>query len=89
MAFVAFLISSLIIARLVSRLRWMAEEALSSVNRRLIDAEERERARIARDLHDDIGQRMALLEVKLEQLTTNVPSPTVEVLGTVDELRNV
>jgi len=67
----------------------MAEEALSSVNRRLIDAEERERARIARDLHDDIGQRMALLEVKLEQLTTNVPSPTVEVLGTVDELRNV
>jgi signal transduction histidine kinase len=52
-AIVAFLITSLIIARLVSRLRRMTEEALSSVNRKLIDSEEQERARIARDLHDD------------------------------------
>jgi signal transduction histidine kinase len=39
--------------------RKRAEEALSSVNGRLIEAQESERARIARDLHDDIGQRLA------------------------------
>jgi PAS domain S-box-containing protein len=48
--------------------RKLAEEALSSVSRRLIEAQEAERARIARDLHDDIGQRLALLSVRLEQL---------------------
>jgi signal transduction histidine kinase len=85
-AIVAFLITSFIIVRLVSKLRKMAEEALSSVNRRLIDAEERERARIARDLHDDIGQRVALLHVKFEQLRTDLPDGTVAALATMDEL---
>jgi signal transduction histidine kinase len=64
----------------------MAEEALSTVNRGLIDAEERERARIARDLHDDVGQRMALVVNRLEQLRTDVPNPTVNVLAMIDEL---
>ena len=86
-AIVAFLVTSLIVSRLVSRLRQMAEEALSSVNRGLLDAEERERARIARELHDDIGQRVALLQVKVEQLRTDVPNPGVEVLAALDELQ--
>jgi signal transduction histidine kinase len=41
------------------------EEALSTVSRRLIEAQEQERRRIARELHDDIGQRLALLAVNL------------------------
>ncbi len=45
-----------------------AERALSNVSRRLIDAQERERSRIARELHDDIGQRLALLSVSLTGL---------------------
>ena len=45
------------------------EEVLSSLSRRLIQAQEAERARIARDLHDDIGQRLAVLTMTLEQLT--------------------
>ena len=49
------------------------EEALSSVNGRLIEAQESERARIARDLHDDIGQRLALLAMGLEQLKGLLP----------------
>jgi len=49
--------------------RKRGEEALSSISRRLIQAQEAERARIARDLHDDIGQRLALLSMTLEQLT--------------------
>jgi PAS domain S-box-containing protein len=38
-----------------------ARETLSAVNRSLIEAQERERTRIARELHDDIGQRLALV----------------------------
>src|SRR4029434_7282515 len=48
--------------------RKLAEEALSSVNRRLIEAQESERARIARDLHDDISQRLALLTLTLRRV---------------------
>ena len=44
-----------------------AEESIASVNRRLIAAQEAERARIARELHDDINQRLALLVVQIEQ----------------------
>ena len=43
----------------------LAEEALSSVSRRLIEAQEQERTRIARELHDDINQRIALLSIEL------------------------
>ena len=42
-----------------------ATEALSRVSGLLIAAQEEERARIARELHDDIGQRLALLAVQL------------------------
>ena len=49
--------------------RKRGEEALSSLSRRLIQAQEAERARIARDLHDDIGQRLAVLMMRLEELT--------------------
>jgi PAS domain S-box-containing protein len=53
--------------------RRRAEEALSSVNGRLIEAQESERARIARDLHDNIGQRLALLSVVLENVKRLLP----------------
>jgi PAS domain S-box-containing protein len=48
--------------------RKQAEEALASVSHKLIEAQEKERTRIARELHDDINQRIALLAVELEQL---------------------
>ena len=73
-AIMAFLVTALVIASLVSKLHNAAEEALSSVNRRLIESEERERARIARELHDDIGQRLALLTNELEQLQHDPPT---------------
>jgi signal transduction histidine kinase len=41
---------------------------------------------VARDLHDHIGQRVALLSVQLEQLKTDVFGSSVEIISQVDEL---
>ena len=65
--------------------RKLAEEVLASVSRRLIEAQEQERTRIARELHDDIGQRLALLAIELEQLQQNPPNLS-EVRGRMGEL---
>jgi PAS domain S-box-containing protein len=64
--------------------RKRAEEALSCMNRRVIEAEERERNRIAKDLHEDIGQRLALLAVGIEQLKNDLPNRNVELLDRMD-----
>src|SRR5262249_26363632 len=48
--------------------RKLAEEALSTMSQRLIEAHEEERSRIARELHDDINQRIALLAAHLDHL---------------------
>ena len=45
----------------------LAQEALEKVGGKLIEAQEEERSRIARELHDDICQRLALLSMELEQ----------------------
>lgn len=65
----------------------LAEEALSTVSRRLIDAQEQERTRIARELHDDICQRLAMLEVELDLLHQSPPHSRVELRNRLDELR--
>src|ERR1700739_327394 len=67
-AIAAFMVTSFIIASLVSRVRKQTEEALSSVSYKVIEAEEKERQRIAKDLHEDIGQRVTLLVIEIEQL---------------------
>ncbi len=59
--------------------RKRAEEAVASVNRKLIESQEKERARIARELHDDTCQRLALLANGLEQLQRNSPNLPAEV----------
>ena len=50
-----------------------AERAVSSLSSRLIHAQEEERARIARELHDDIGQRLALLAIGLTDRSRTAP----------------
>ena len=67
--------------------RKRAEEALSCMNRRVIEAEERERNRIAKDLHEDVGQRLALLAVGIDQLKNHLPNRTVELLDRMDAVR--
>jgi PAS domain S-box-containing protein len=61
----------------------LAEAALSDMTRKLVAAQEKERTRIARELHDDINQRLAMLAVELEQVQ-NDPS---EIQQRVSELR--
>jgi PAS domain S-box-containing protein len=62
--------------------RKQMEESISGLSRKLIESQEQERARIGRELHDDISQRVALLANDLEQLGDN-PS---EVQSRVQEL---
>jgi PAS domain S-box-containing protein len=58
--------------------RKQAEEALAGIGRRLIAAHEEERSRIARELHDDVSQRIAMLTIDLEEWNEQVPASAVE-----------
>jgi PAS domain S-box-containing protein len=58
--------------------RKMAEEAFTSLSGRLIDAQEEERRRIAREIHDDYNQRLAVLAFDLEDLAKNIGHPDAE-----------
>jgi PAS domain S-box-containing protein len=65
--------------------RKLAEEALASIGHRLIEAHEEERTWIARELHDDIVQRVALVSVELEQCGQHVADATP---GAHDHIRH-
>jgi len=65
--------------------RKLTEEALSRVGGRLIEAHEEERSRIARDLHDDIGQRLALLVNDVDGLEKDLPDSAVQVRDRIQE----
>lgn len=68
--------------------RKLVETALADVNRRMIEAQDHERTRIARELHDDIGQRLVLLAINLVQLDQSaVHLP--EFSSRVGELKNL
>jgi signal transduction histidine kinase len=64
-------------------LAFQMEHAISSMSRKLIESQEQERARIGRELHDDINQRLAMLGFELERLKGN----PAEIQRHVEELR--
>jgi signal transduction histidine kinase len=55
-----------------------AEERLQELSGRLINAQEEERRRIARELHDGLNQRLALLSIELEQHGQRLPRSAAE-----------
>jgi PAS domain S-box-containing protein len=66
--------------------RKLAEMALTSVSGKLIEAQEQERTRIARELHDDFGQRLAILGIGLQQLKRTLPESDPEDRTRVQEM---
>jgi PAS domain S-box-containing protein len=54
--------------------RKRAQQAIQELSGRLIVAQEEERSRIARELHDDINQQMALLAIELQLLDMSAPA---------------
>jgi signal transduction histidine kinase len=66
--------------------RKAAEETLATVSRKLIEVQEQERTRIARDLHDDINQQLAMVAVEIEQLKQAPPRSPVELTSRLAEL---
>ncbi len=66
--------------------RKRAEEALAGVSGRLIEAQDQERTRIARELHDDFSQRLAILGISAGHIWKSLPTSNVEVRDRVQEM---
>jgi signal transduction histidine kinase len=65
----------------------LAQEALETVSGQLIEAQEKERRRIARDLHDDICQRLALLSMELEQANRTLNGSSAATYEQLEEIQ--
>ena len=82
--FLALGVSLQSLAILIAERKALGELELD-FNSRLLEAQEHERARIARELHDDVGQRMALLQFNLTRFS-GTPDLPPAARGEVDEL---
>ena len=67
--------------------RKQMEEAISSMSRRLLESQEQERARIGRELHDDINQRLALAVIELERWGQEHSKSEVHTFEHIDHVR--
>jgi PAS domain S-box-containing protein len=67
--------------------RKRVEESLSGISRKLVEAQEQERSRIARELHDDVNQRLAMLAVELDTVQAIRPDLPSEVRLRLQDLR--
>jgi signal transduction histidine kinase len=54
---------------------------------KLIDAQESERRRISRELHDDLNQKIATLSMGISQLKRKLPMPEPSLVVELDQLR--
>src|SRR5690606_24737725 len=66
-----------------------------AVGEALLEGEERERQRVARDLHDGLGGTLSGIKIKLDGLSQNMPAivPLHEIIGqlegSIGELRRI
>jgi signal transduction histidine kinase len=75
----------IIILLLEMRRRKKSDLAVKNLSGRLINAGEEERKRIARELHDDIVQRLSLLSVECSLMERNVPADETTRRGSLHE----
>lgn len=66
--------------------RKRVEEDLSRASYKVIEAEEREFNRVAVDLHEDIGQRLALLAISIEQLKSDISEESLAFRGRLEAI---
>jgi PAS domain S-box-containing protein len=67
----------------------LAQQSLEKMSGRLIEAQEHERSRIARELHDDICTRLALLSLEIDEVhlaSVDVEANTTESLEQIGRL---
>jgi signal transduction histidine kinase len=86
----ALLIAGLLIQRGMWRRAMVSlresRRELQLLSGRLLEGQEGERRRIARELHDDLNQSLALLSLELELLAQDPPTSAAEVAGRLQEL---
>ncbi|MFL6353522.1 MAG: CheR family methyltransferase [Bryobacteraceae bacterium] len=63
------------------------EEELRSLAASLFTSHEEERRRVARELHDDVSQQLAMLANDIEQLRQNIPASEAEMRTRLETLR--
>jgi PAS domain S-box-containing protein len=64
-----------------------AEATLSKLTQTMIEAQERERFGIAKALHDDVAQRLTVLQIGIERLKTDVPSARAAFKAQLEQLQ--
>lgn len=85
-AVVTVVFTATVVGVIVAAQRRQVEQA-RRFSRGLVEAQEAERARIARELHDDIIQRVALIGGEVSALARILPSPSPAVSQRIEGLR--
>ncbi len=75
------------VIRLVVAVQRKQVEETRRFSQGLVEAQDAERARIARELHDDVIQRVALIGGELSALGRIIPNPSEAVTQRIDGLR--
>jgi len=86
--------------RSTSQALGQSREELRALAARLFNSQEEERQRVARELHDDVGQQLALVQMEIEQvqprlaqqpdsLTPQLEQLSKRVAGLSDDVRNL
>jgi PAS domain S-box-containing protein len=64
-----------------------AQQVLRDLSSRLIKAQEEERSRVARELHDDLSQKVALLSIELDYAERHLATRDLDLTPTIQRAR--
>jgi two-component system sensor histidine kinase UhpB len=74
------------VARAFNEMLGRLEDERRATSRRVLDAQEAERLRVAQDLHDQVGQTLTAALLELEHVAKRVPEPSRPELEAVQEI---